>query len=234
MTRQPSAVARQPGALRARPARSSAVIVQLFRGELQRQPRASVHRDLISCKLPTDGKSTCESAGTSMLRLPAAGAVRVTHGSAAVTGSEHAVLHEGQYVQVLIVPVSVLVGELHQGPAAASGFHRGRVTLQVRMRESENQAGVWLRGAGRLSGFQLPSSIVSTGSVLTLWFTTDFAVSAQGFRALYEVNFGVPSWRMKHRGPKGKQFALFVLRLSEDRHACYGTGDENIRQYSEC
>ncbi|XP_023376204.1 CUB and sushi domain-containing protein 1-like [Pteropus vampyrus] len=39
----------------------------------------------------------------------------------------------------------------------------------------------------RLSGFQLPSSVVSTGSVLTLWFTTDFAVSAQGFKALYEV-----------------------------------------------
>ncbi|XP_019508240.1 PREDICTED: CUB and sushi domain-containing protein 1 [Hipposideros armiger] len=39
----------------------------------------------------------------------------------------------------------------------------------------------------RLSGFELPSSIVSTGSVLTLWFTTDFAVSAQGFKALYEV-----------------------------------------------
>ncbi|XP_069583000.1 CUB and sushi domain-containing protein 1 [Ranitomeya imitator] len=39
----------------------------------------------------------------------------------------------------------------------------------------------------RLSGFQLPSSIVSTGSILTLWFTTDFAVSAQGFKAVYEV-----------------------------------------------
>lgn len=38
----------------------------------------------------------------------------------------------------------------------------------------------------RLSGFQLPSSIVSTGSLLTLWFTTDFAVSAQGFKAMYE------------------------------------------------
>lgn len=38
----------------------------------------------------------------------------------------------------------------------------------------------------RLSGFRLPSSVVSTGSVLTLWFTTDFAVSAQGFKALYE------------------------------------------------
>ncbi|KAM4836887.1 CUB and sushi domain-containing protein 1 [Thomomys bottae] len=39
----------------------------------------------------------------------------------------------------------------------------------------------------RLSGFHLPSSIVSSGSILTLWFTTDFAVSAQGFKALYEV-----------------------------------------------
>ncbi|XP_078503642.1 CUB and sushi domain-containing protein 1 [Lissotriton helveticus] len=39
----------------------------------------------------------------------------------------------------------------------------------------------------RLSGFQLPSSIVSTNSILTLWFTTDFAVSAQGFKAIYEV-----------------------------------------------
>ncbi|XP_046885306.1 CUB and sushi domain-containing protein 1-like [Hypomesus transpacificus] len=39
----------------------------------------------------------------------------------------------------------------------------------------------------RLSGFMLPSPIVSTGSVLALWFTTDFAVSAQGFKAIYEV-----------------------------------------------
>ncbi|CAI5769468.1 Hypothetical predicted protein, partial [Podarcis lilfordi] len=38
----------------------------------------------------------------------------------------------------------------------------------------------------RLSGFQLPSSIVSTGSIMTLCFTTDFAVSAQGFKAIYE------------------------------------------------
>ena len=48
----------------------------------------------------------------------------------------------------------------------------------------------------RLSGFQLPSSIVSTGSILTLWFTTDFAVSAQGFRALYE---GRPSAVLRTR-----------------------------------
>uniref|UniRef100_A0A3Q3JM08 CUB and Sushi multiple domains 1 n=1 Tax=Monopterus albus TaxID=43700 RepID=A0A3Q3JM08_MONAL len=39
----------------------------------------------------------------------------------------------------------------------------------------------------RLSGFMLPSSIVSSGSILALWFTTDFAVSAQGFKAVYEV-----------------------------------------------
>uniref|UniRef100_A0A6Q2YHZ2 CUB and Sushi multiple domains 1 n=1 Tax=Esox lucius TaxID=8010 RepID=A0A6Q2YHZ2_ESOLU len=39
----------------------------------------------------------------------------------------------------------------------------------------------------RLSGFMLPSPIVSTGSIMALWFTTDFAVSAQGFKAIYEV-----------------------------------------------
>ncbi|KAM6977904.1 CUB and sushi domain-containing protein 1a [Aplochiton taeniatus] len=38
----------------------------------------------------------------------------------------------------------------------------------------------------RLSGFLIPSPIVSSGSVLALWFTTDFAVSAQGFKAIYE------------------------------------------------
>lgn len=32
----------------------------------------------------------------------------------------------------------------------------------------------------------LPSPIVSSGSILALWFTTDFAVSAQGFKAIYE------------------------------------------------
>ncbi|XP_063297188.1 CUB and sushi domain-containing protein 1 [Pelobates fuscus] len=54
----------------------------------------------------------------------------------------------------------------------------------------------------RLSGFQLPSSIVSTGSILTLWFTTDFAVSAQGFKAVYEV---LPSHTCGNPGeiPKG-------------------------------
>lgn len=38
----------------------------------------------------------------------------------------------------------------------------------------------------RLSGFMLPSPVVSSGSILALWFTTDFAVSAQGFKAVYE------------------------------------------------
>ncbi|XP_005754898.1 CUB and sushi domain-containing protein 1-like, partial [Pundamilia nyererei] len=39
----------------------------------------------------------------------------------------------------------------------------------------------------RLSGFMLPSPVVSSGSILALWFTTDFAVSAQGFKAVYEA-----------------------------------------------
>ncbi|XP_072890402.1 CUB and sushi domain-containing protein 2-like [Hemitrygon akajei] len=39
----------------------------------------------------------------------------------------------------------------------------------------------------RLTGFQIPPPIVSSGSVLTLWLLSDYAVSAQGFRAIYEV-----------------------------------------------
>ncbi|XP_043915905.1 CUB and sushi domain-containing protein 2-like [Protopterus annectens] len=39
----------------------------------------------------------------------------------------------------------------------------------------------------RLTGFQLPPPIVSTGRILTLWLTTDYAVSAQGFKAIYEM-----------------------------------------------
>lgn len=38
----------------------------------------------------------------------------------------------------------------------------------------------------RLTGFQLPSPIVSTGSRLTLWLLSDYAVSGQGFKAVYE------------------------------------------------
>ncbi|TKS70022.1 CUB and sushi domain-containing protein 1 [Collichthys lucidus] len=44
----------------------------------------------------------------------------------------------------------------------------------------------FIEGQDRLSGFMLPSPIVSSGSILALWFTTDFAVSAQGFKAVYE------------------------------------------------
>ncbi|XP_067863040.1 CUB and sushi domain-containing protein 2 [Heptranchias perlo] len=39
----------------------------------------------------------------------------------------------------------------------------------------------------RLTGFQLPPPVVSSSSVLTLWLLSDYAVSAQGFRAIYEV-----------------------------------------------
>ena len=38
----------------------------------------------------------------------------------------------------------------------------------------------------RLTGFQLPSPIVSTGPRLTLWLLSDYAVSGQGFKAIYE------------------------------------------------
>lgn len=38
----------------------------------------------------------------------------------------------------------------------------------------------------RLTGFQLPSPIVSTGSRLTLWLLSDYAVSGQGFKVNYE------------------------------------------------
>lgn len=38
----------------------------------------------------------------------------------------------------------------------------------------------------RLTGFQLPSPIVSTASRLTLWLLSDYAVSGQGFKVTYE------------------------------------------------
>ncbi|KAM6428143.1 CUB and sushi domain-containing protein 2 isoform 2-T3 [Liasis olivaceus] len=40
----------------------------------------------------------------------------------------------------------------------------------------------------RLTGFQLPPPIVSTGVVLSLWLVSDYAVSAQGFQATYEAD----------------------------------------------
>ncbi|KAK6324287.1 hypothetical protein J4Q44_G00066260, partial [Coregonus suidteri] len=49
----------------------------------------------------------------------------------------------------------------------------------------------------RLTGFQLPSPIVSTGPVLTLWLLTDYAVSGQGFKAIYEA---LPSYTCGNPG----------------------------------
>uniref|UniRef100_A0A3Q1CLJ1 CUB and Sushi multiple domains 2 n=1 Tax=Amphiprion ocellaris TaxID=80972 RepID=A0A3Q1CLJ1_AMPOC len=49
----------------------------------------------------------------------------------------------------------------------------------------------------RLTGFQLPSPIVSTGSRLTLWLLSDYAVSGQGFKAIYEA---LPSYTCGNPG----------------------------------
>ncbi|XP_059898687.1 LOW QUALITY PROTEIN: CUB and sushi domain-containing protein 1 [Gadus macrocephalus] len=49
----------------------------------------------------------------------------------------------------------------------------------------------------RLTGFQLPSPIVSTGSRLTLWLLSDYAVSGQGFKAAYEA---LPSYTCGNPG----------------------------------
>lgn len=45
---------------------------------------------------------------------------------------------------------------------------------------------IFLLISSRLTGFQLPAPIVSTGVVLSLWLVSDYAVSAQGFQANYE------------------------------------------------
>ncbi|XP_067112326.1 CUB and sushi domain-containing protein 2 [Osmerus mordax] len=49
----------------------------------------------------------------------------------------------------------------------------------------------------RLTGFQLPSPIVSTGPRLTLWLLSDYAVSGQGFKAVYEA---LPSYTCGNPG----------------------------------
>uniref|UniRef100_A0A3B4AL78 Uncharacterized protein n=1 Tax=Periophthalmus magnuspinnatus TaxID=409849 RepID=A0A3B4AL78_9GOBI len=49
----------------------------------------------------------------------------------------------------------------------------------------------------RLTGFQLPAPIVSTGSRLTLWLLSDYAVSGQGFKAVYEA---LPSYTCGNPG----------------------------------
>lgn len=45
---------------------------------------------------------------------------------------------------------------------------------------------IFLLISSRLTGFQLPAPIVSTGVMLSLWLVSDYAVSAQGFQANYE------------------------------------------------
>uniref|UniRef100_A0AAR2L905 CUB and Sushi multiple domains 2 n=1 Tax=Pygocentrus nattereri TaxID=42514 RepID=A0AAR2L905_PYGNA len=49
----------------------------------------------------------------------------------------------------------------------------------------------------RLTGFQLPPPIVSTGARLTLWLLSDYAVSGQGFKAVYEA---LPSYTCGNPG----------------------------------
>nr|XP_015204236.1 PREDICTED: CUB and sushi domain-containing protein 2 isoform X1 [Lepisosteus oculatus] len=49
----------------------------------------------------------------------------------------------------------------------------------------------------RLTGFQLPPPIVSSGPRLTLWLLSDYAVSGQGFRATYEA---LPSYTCGNPG----------------------------------
>eukprot|EP00079_Xenopus_tropicalis_P033546 XP_017947317.1 PREDICTED: CUB and sushi domain-containing protein 2-like [Xenopus tropicalis] len=47
----------------------------------------------------------------------------------------------------------------------------------------------------RLTGFHLPAPIVSSGSLLTLWLVSDYAVSAQGFRSSYEDEKHMHIWK---------------------------------------
>uniref|UniRef100_A0A6Q2X998 CUB and Sushi multiple domains 2 n=1 Tax=Esox lucius TaxID=8010 RepID=A0A6Q2X998_ESOLU len=49
----------------------------------------------------------------------------------------------------------------------------------------------------RLTGFQLPPPIVSSGPRLTLWLLSDYAVSGQGFKAIYEA---LPSYTCGNPG----------------------------------
>ncbi|XP_023687916.2 CUB and sushi domain-containing protein 2 isoform X1 [Paramormyrops kingsleyae] len=49
----------------------------------------------------------------------------------------------------------------------------------------------------RLTGFQLPPPIVSSGPRLTLWLLSDYAVSGQGFKAYYEA---LPSYTCGNPG----------------------------------
>lgn len=52
----------------------------------------------------------------------------------------------------------------------------------------------------RLTGFQLPATIVSAASTLSLSLISDYAVSAQGFRASYEGRCLPPTVTIDTRG----------------------------------
>lgn len=60
----------------------------------------------------------------------------------------------------------------------------------------------------RLTGFQLPPPIVSTGSRLTLWLLSDYAVSGQGFKAVYEGN---SIYMLLNQPHEGKKYLLLQL-----------------------
>ncbi|XP_019343511.2 CUB and sushi domain-containing protein 2 isoform X1 [Alligator mississippiensis] len=71
----------------------------------------------------------------------------------------------------------------------------------------------------RLTGFQLPAPIVSTGVVLSLWLVSDYAVSAQGFQANYEV---LPSHTCGNPGrlPNGIQQGTTFSIGDKVRYSC--------------
>ncbi|XP_072466206.1 CUB and sushi domain-containing protein 2 isoform X1 [Notamacropus eugenii] len=71
----------------------------------------------------------------------------------------------------------------------------------------------------RLTGFQLPAPIVSTGIVLSLWLVSDYAVSAQGFHANYEV---LPSHTCGNPGrlPNGIQQGTTFNLGDKVRYSC--------------
>ncbi|CAL8373174.1 unnamed protein product [Boreogadus saida] len=54
----------------------------------------------------------------------------------------------------------------------------------------------------RLTGFQVPSPVTSTGNVFSLRLTSDFAVSAHGFKLNYEATPG---------GMVGHRFSDWIL-----------------------
>uniref|UniRef100_A0A7N4NRF0 CUB and Sushi multiple domains 2 n=1 Tax=Sarcophilus harrisii TaxID=9305 RepID=A0A7N4NRF0_SARHA len=71
----------------------------------------------------------------------------------------------------------------------------------------------------RLTGFQLPAPIVSTGVILSLWLVSDYAVSAQGFHANYEV---LPSHTCGNPGrlPNGIQQGTTFNLGDKVRYSC--------------